>query len=160
MAPAAPQRVDGLVRSDGVQPGTDRTTRLVLVALEVQLQEGILEDVLGQVPVPQVAPQVTVQFPLVAAYQDTKRFCLSPTEAQQQILVGTAGEKVGVRHVLNFFTRGPGCRFIVRGQKEFFYSSDPDSATLSRSQSHSLVGFNLSGYSFGGYLEGRVEPIV
>src|SRR5205807_10080526 len=103
-----------------------------LVALEKQLQEGVLEDVLGQVPVPQVAPQIPVQFPLVAAYQDTKRFCLSGTEAVQQVLVGTAGEKVGVRHVLTFFTRGPSSRLTIKGSKDCFSPSHPASATLSR----------------------------
>ena len=55
-----PQRVDCLVGGNRVQPRPNRSPRLVLVTLEVNLQERRLESVFGHFRVAQIPPQVAI----------------------------------------------------------------------------------------------------
>ena len=59
---------------------------LILIALGVQLQERILKHVFREIAVGQVAPEIAVQFPLIAANQHPERICLTAAEARQQFL--------------------------------------------------------------------------
>ena len=67
-AAAAPQ-VDCLVGCHGIQPWPQLPLGFELVALQVDLEEGLLEDVFGKVGIAEVVAEVTVKLLLVAADQ-------------------------------------------------------------------------------------------
>ena len=52
MAAIMPLMIDGLIRGDRVQPGTEFPLGLELIALQVDLQEGLLENVFGHLGSP------------------------------------------------------------------------------------------------------------
>ena len=62
MAPVSPLGIDRLIRGDRVQPGADLAARFELVALQMDLEECRLKDVLGHLGITQVMPQIAVQF--------------------------------------------------------------------------------------------------
>ena len=66
----------------------DRAAGLVLAGLAEHLDEGGLEDVVGQVRVAQVAAQIAVQLPLVAADQGAEHVALAAAEPGEEVLVG------------------------------------------------------------------------
>src|SRR5204863_177408 len=98
MPAVAPQRVNRLVRGDRVEPGPHGPAGLVVPALDVELEEGVLEDVFRQAGVTQVAAQVSVQLALIAADEQIEGLRLAATEAQQQLLVGTMHVRVASGH--------------------------------------------------------------
>src|SRR5207302_1262815 len=62
------------------------------------LEEGVLEHVLRQGAVGQVAAKIAVQLVLVAAHQARKRLALSAAKAGQEFFVRTDQESVGAFH--------------------------------------------------------------
>src|SRR4051812_9549365 len=83
---------------DRVQPGADRATGLELVPFQVKLEEGILEHVVRQAGVAEIAAQVPVKLPLVAMDQSGECWLLTPLRPGEEFLVGTGGQGVGVPH--------------------------------------------------------------
>lgn len=66
MPAIAAHRIDRLMCCDRVEPGPNRSAKLILVTFYVKLQEGVLKDILGQVGIPKVTPQVSVKLPFVS----------------------------------------------------------------------------------------------
>src|SRR5205085_1292826 len=85
----AAQGVDRLVRCNGVQPGANRVAGLILVALEVQLEEGVLKDILRKAAIPEVACQVAIQLALVTANQCREGLAIALAGAEQQRFIRT-----------------------------------------------------------------------
>ncbi len=81
-------RVNGLVRGNGVQPGTYLPLSVVQFAFFVQTQKRRLEYVVRECPVPQVSEQVVVNRLLVAVNQRLERSHIPlVTVFKQQLLV-------------------------------------------------------------------------
>ena len=69
MPPVATLHVDRLVRGHRVQPRPNRAAGVEPIALQVDLEERLLEDVLGRLLVAEVVAKVTEQLALVALDQ-------------------------------------------------------------------------------------------
>jgi hypothetical protein len=64
-----PQRIDGLVSGDRIDPGPDGAPFFVQATLQVDLEERILENVFGQGAITEVAGQVAIELVLVTLDQ-------------------------------------------------------------------------------------------
>ena len=73
MAAITPLMIDGLIRGDRVQPGTEFPLRLELIALQINLQEGLLKDIFGHPGITEIIPQIPVQLLLIAVDQLLER---------------------------------------------------------------------------------------
>ncbi len=88
MAAKMPLMVDGLIRGDRVQPGTEFPLGLELIALQINLQEGLLENVFGQLGIAEIIPQIPVQLLLIPVDQLFERRPVSVvTILQEQLFV-------------------------------------------------------------------------
>src|SRR5262249_22478516 len=95
----AAEGVDGLVGGNRVQPTSQRAAFLVLVALDEELEEGVLEHVFGQGRVSEVAAQVPVQLALVTPDEEAEQIPLTAPETEQEFLVGTECKRVRQIHI-------------------------------------------------------------
>ena len=83
-----PLMIDGLVRGDRVQPGTEFPLGLELIALQIDLQEGLLENVFGHLGIAEIVPQIPVQLLLIPVDQLLERRPVSVvTVLQEQLFV-------------------------------------------------------------------------
>src|SRR5579863_8666425 len=98
MAAIAAQRVDGLMRRDGIKPGAHGSARLILGDLREQLQKRVLKNVVGEIGVAQVTAQVAIKLAFVTAHQHTERLALPTAKTAQEFLVRTAAQRVGGAH--------------------------------------------------------------
>ena len=74
-----PERVDGLMSGDRIKPGTKRTAILVQPALQVDLEERVLEHVVRERRIAEVTCQVAVQLSFVAMDQFGDRRLQDPS---------------------------------------------------------------------------------
>ena len=90
-----PLAIDGLIRGDGVQPRTHFSAFLELIALEMNLQERLLKNILGHLGIVQVMSQVTVKLLFIPPHQllEGASFRLAAV-CEQQFLVGSGGQAV------------------------------------------------------------------
>ena len=86
MAAKMPLMIDGLVRGDRVQPGTEFPLGLELIALQINLQEGLLENIFGHLGIAEVIPQIPVQLLLIPVDQLFERRPVSVVAVLQEQL--------------------------------------------------------------------------
>src|SRR5262249_15961600 len=113
MAAGAAEGVDRLVRGDRVQPRSHRPALFILANLGKHLKEGVLENVVREFAVAQVAAQVAVQFAFVAAHQHAERLALASAEGREQVLVRTVNQGIGIHSMLLY--QYAGAAEVVRG---------------------------------------------
>jgi hypothetical protein len=93
MAPIAALRIDCLIGCHGIEPRADPAALFELVAFQVDLEEGRLKRILGQLSVSQVMPQVVVQLGLIPTNQLLKGFPIAfAPVAEEKFLIGLFGE--------------------------------------------------------------------
>jgi hypothetical protein len=88
--------VDGLIGGDRIDPRANLAARLELVALQMDLQERLLEDVFGHFGITQVVPKVAVQLRFKAVDQFLEHPLIPPRAIlQQELFVGPYQQRVG-----------------------------------------------------------------
>ncbi len=88
MTAKTPLMIDGLIRGNRVKPRPQFPIRLELVALQINLKERQLENIVGHIGITEIIPQISVQLLLIAVNQLFERRTVSMiTVFQQQLLV-------------------------------------------------------------------------
>jgi hypothetical protein len=98
MPPVTPSVVDRLIGGDRVQPGTYLPIRIKLLALQMDLEKGLLKHVLGHFGVAQIMAQIAEQFLFVPVDQLFKELAVPfRAVAQQKLLVAPRLQRIWAR---------------------------------------------------------------
>ena len=132
VAAIMPLVVDRLIGGHRIEPRAELPLRLELVALEVDLQKGLLEYVLSHRSVTKVIPQISEKLPLIAVDQGFEcRPVSSLPELDEQFLVALRG-KVALRTRSprvasgNSFNRNTSCSIMP-----FIFDTYPSASVFS-----------------------------
>jgi hypothetical protein len=92
MSAFAAQSVDRLMGGNREQPGADRSAGFVLIDLGIKLKKSVLEDIVGEITVSEIAAQIAEERALITANQCAECLSLALPKKGEQVLIGTVGE--------------------------------------------------------------------